>query len=199
MKSLLVCCGLLLLPCLDGLAQSSVIFANDSSTLIRLPGGEGLPTAAAGGTYRVELIYAPAGTPDEDFPYMAIRLGASVSISTAAGRFNGGGRTAPTAQPGTNGRYQVRAWDSAYGGSIEEALSTGIGGLIGASRIFDVIGGNPTTTPPGTPTPIVGHGFTGFTMCPAGDGLNCPEPSTLVLAVLGASALVLLRRSRTRE
>src|SRR2546426_3803133 len=80
---------------LSSFAQSTIIFANDGTTLLRLCTGTALP---AGNAYNVELLYAPQGTPDiafDDAAPTAIRIGPAVGIAPLPGYFNGGARTSP--------------------------------------------------------------------------------------------------------
>lgn len=186
MKKTLIICALSLAASLSSFAQSSVTFANDGSTLIRQYGST---SGVAVGGYRVEMLYAPVSVADAEFTSMAVRLGADVGISPVAGRFSGGGRTAPTTVAGSAGKYMVRAWSGAVGSSYDGNIAQG-SGFVGSSGILTITGGNPTTTPPGTPTPIVGNGFTGFEVSPV------PEPSAIALGLLGAGTLLLLRRRK---
>jgi hypothetical protein len=186
MKKTLIICALSLAASLSSFAQSSVTFANDGSTLIRQPGST---SGVAVGAYRVEMLYAPVSVADAEFTTMAIRLGSDVGISPAAGRFNGGGRTAPTTTAGSAGKYMIRAWSGAVGSSYDSVVQSG-SGFVGKSGVMTITGGNPTTTPAGTPTPIVGNGFTGFEVSPV------PEPSAIALGLLGAGTLLLLRRRK---
>jgi hypothetical protein len=140
MKTLSIYFAWSLLMIQSSVAQSSVLFANDATSLLRLPGdvtAPGLPTSASGGTYRVELLYAPVGTSNSDFSSAAFQLGGFVEIGTAPGRFNGGMRTAPI-PPGSAGRFQVRAWDSAVAATYDLQVAAGRGNL-GASSILEAI------------------------------------------------------------
>jgi len=189
MKKTLLVCALSLMAAVGSYAQSTVAFANDASSLIRLPGSATAAGVPIGSSYQVELMYAPSGTSAGEFDAIAVRLGAAVSFNPTPGRFNGGGRTAPTATPGSAGLYQVRAWETAFGSSYAAVFNGGQGNA-GKSGILTIVGGNPLTTPPGSATSLVSAGFTGFNVAPV------PEPSAIALGLVGAGALLMLRRRK---
>lgn len=86
--------------------------------------------------------------------------------------------------PGGSAFVQVKAWEGAAGSTYESALSggkkAGFGNIVGPF----VTGG--AGTPPSTPPNVTG--LTSFS-------LVIPEPSTIALALLGAGALFIRRRS----
>jgi hypothetical protein len=143
------------------------------STLINIPVGGG----------RVELLWAAVGTTD-------LNLFSSVAITgfnTVPGRFSGGAVTIPTPVPGGGAALVIRGWtgSSLTWGGINAATDQA-----GWSSIFTLAStGNPTTIPPGTPASI-NPAFTGLTVVPI------PEPSSMVLAGLGAASLLLFRRRK---
>ena len=194
MKSLFLIAMLAMVasPALQG--QGTVHFSNGDSALLRLPSGGGLPV---GNIYQVELLFAPADTPEALFDSLAFRLGGAVNISPIPGRFNGGTRTAPTSTPGAVGLFQVRAWEMHYGASYAEAVAAppinGQYALVGRSEILRVFTGDPTPqNPPSEPGNLMGAGFRGFTV------KEVPEPRGSVLAVLILiSSVVLGSRART--
>jgi hypothetical protein len=115
------------------------------------------------------------------------------------GVFNLGTRTAPTATPGGFGWFMVRAWETAFGSTYEQALQNAFNvALVGQSEPFRVDLGDPTSTPAGTPASMTAAGFRGFCVSPEGwSGVGCvPEPSMLSLGLAAASALLLLRSRR---
>src|SRR5207249_9019051 len=107
------------------------------TTVIKLPSGAGVPINA----YKVELLYAPAGTPDiafDDAAPTAIQIGAPVNVFPTPGRFNGSTRTSPsTTAGGGTARWQVRAWEAAYGSSYADVYLRNQGGNVGKSAIMD--------------------------------------------------------------
>ena len=183
---------LLLLGCSisHSYAQGTVNFANLSTSRVTRMDGT-FVTASDG--IRAELVYAPDGTSPALFDSIAIRLGMDVAVGVpVAGAFNGGTRTAPTATPGGHGLFQVRAWSGWAGPDYRSALATGNPNVwYGQSAILRVDTGDPTIVPPETPRPLTG--LTSFCVGP----FNCiPEPSTVALGMLGAAALLLVRRRR---
>ena len=84
------------------------------------------------------------------------------------------------------GWFQVKAWESLYGMTYEQAAQNPLA-LTGVSSIIAVSTGNPLVTPPGTPALLTG--ISGIT-------LNVPEPAILGLGLLGGVAMLLLRRRK---
>jgi hypothetical protein len=164
-------------------AQGTVNFANAAasvvkqwttltdSTLINVPVGGG----------RVELLWAAVGTTDLN---LFSSTGATPGF-IAPGRFSGGTITIPTTVAGSGVALVVRGWT---GSSLTWAGINPLTDQAGYSSIFTLAStGNPTTVPPGTPASI-NPAFTGLTVVPI------PEPSSMVLAGLGAASLLLFRR-----
>jgi MYXO-CTERM domain-containing protein len=171
-------------------AQGTVNFASPSGVTIT-----NLRTWAplvVGTTFSVALYYLPdQATPPTswDFDASGLALGSHAHIGPVAGVFVGGTRTAPTAPPGGSGWFQVRAWESAFGETYEQAARV-TGANFGTSNIFRVDTGDPTTIPPGTPAPLTG--LRSFI-------LYVPEPSAWALGALGFVALFFLARRRRGE
>jgi hypothetical protein len=142
------------------------------STLINVPVGAG----------RVELLWAAVGTTDLNL-FSSV---ATTPIANVAGRFAGGAQTIIGIAPGGPVALVIRGWTGA---------STTWAGITdtdqrGWSSIFTLPAtGNPNTVPPGTPRSINPE-FTGLTVVPV------PEPSSMVLAGLGAASLLLFRRRK---
>jgi len=174
-------------------AQGTVNFANI--------GGGGVTNsltgarAATGSTFVVQLYYLPdAGTPPAtDAAFMP--LGAMTAFGPTPGLFSGGIRTAPVTPPGAFAYFQVRSWETAFGTSFEEASAKGaIGGrlaLVGKSNIIRVDTSDPTLIPPENAANLVAAGLQGFVLVPV-----VPEPSVIGLGLLGAGALLMLRRRK---
>lgn len=165
-------------------AQGTVNFANAAASVVKqwttLTDPTLINVPAAGG--RVELLWAAVGTTD---------LTAFSSINATAnfiapGRFSGGTVTIPVTVAGSGAALVVRGWT---GASLTWAGITDTDQR-GYSSIFTLAAtGNPTTVPPGTPASI-NPAFTGLTVVPI------PEPSSMVLAGLGAASLLLFRRRK---
>ncbi len=97
----------------------------------------------------------------------------------ANGLFSGGARTIDGIAGGSTADLQV-------------AVSNADGSISGVSDVFTVtLGGG--GTPPAPPAAL--SGLTAFTVAGGGGGVDpIPEPSTIVLALLGGAALLLRRR-----
>lgn len=87
---------------------------------------------------------------------------------------------------GSTGFFQVKAWETAFGATYDEAVAVG---RTGESNVFSMA---VTTDVAGQPLPfasnLVQGGLESFSV------EVVPEPSTIVLGVLGAAALLLRRR-----
>lgn len=190
---------LLLINCLASHihAQGTVSFANNTSTRVFLPGGTTACPTNAG--YRAELVYAPDGTALDLFDAVALRLGADTPVGfPAPGFFFGGARTAPTTTPGGFGLFQVRVWNPSHAPDWRTAAFNNF--CVGTSAIMRIDTGDPTTTPPGVPAPLVGNGLTAITLGHLGwPPCIIPEPSLLALCGLCVSALCLRRLIRRGE
>jgi hypothetical protein len=86
---------------------------------------------------------------------------------------------------------QVRVWDTEVASNYETAIATGTG--FGASNI---IGVKPTVTPD-LPATLVGLQSFSFAL-PIGGNSCVPEPSIVLLAVLGSVPFLLRRQSNRR-
>ena len=84
---------------------------------------------------------------------------------------------------------EVRAWDSRLGATYEEVAALGMGGY-GESPLFYAQGTSPYY-PPEDPAPLIG--LQSFSLRPV------PEPSTLVLAAMGALGLWWAGRKQRRR
>lgn len=188
-------------------AQGTVNFSNiGGQSLFNTMTGA---NAASGTTFTVQLyhlVFAPGadststftnGDPRVVFPTTDAQfssLGAKVNLA-APGFFVGGNRTAPVTPIGAFGYFQVRAWETAYGTSYEAAAAAGaVGGrtaLLGKSNIVRVDTGDPTTIPPGTAGSLVNNGLSRIDLM-----IIVPEPSVIGLGLIGAGALLMLRRRK---
>jgi hypothetical protein len=187
MKKLLITAAAVLAT-LNMYAQGTVNFGNGSASRIFVDAVGGTAASAALG-YAAALYYAPDGTTDES---AFIQLGGAATTFTG-GIVAGGTRTAPTATPGGFGMFQIRAWTTAYANSYEAALlAPRTDGLnkAGKGNIVRIDTANPLATP--SPEPAVPlTGLTAFAVTPI-----VPEPSAIALGILGAGALLLLRRRK---
>ena len=168
-------------------AQGTINFSNTSASQVRCYDLETrILNAAPAGAYTVGLWWAPAGTFDySQFEFVA---GSATIIGPTDGRFNGGTKTVNGIPPGAAVSVQVRAWETAAG-SYDAAI--GSGRWFGMSQVFTVDTGDPTTVPPGTEGSLDVPEFIGVF-------ITCPEPSTVVLGILGLAACLAFKR-RSRE
>ena len=166
--------------------RNSAGLANSGNRIYVGTYGGGSANYAAGGLYSVGLYYAADGVTDESM-FTLVGTGAPV---LAGGIFQGGSRTVDTATPGGPAMFQLRGWSTALGSSYEQVRSSGQGS-VGKSGIFRAASlKDPNVTPKPTPDPITNYGIVGFALTPV------PEPSAVVLGILGAGALLLLRRRK---
>ena len=182
MKKLLLISAFAVVTTLSSYGQGSVTFANTSATRVWFQQVAGGSTTymPVGSAYTAELVFATDGS-TTDFAQRASRLGATTTFGPVAGLFSGGGRTATAISPaGGFGLFQVRVWDTATGGDA----------YYGESGILRVDTGDTTSTPPGTAGSLVGAGLTSFVVTVV------PEPSVIGLGILGAGALLMLRRRK---
>lgn len=160
--------------------QGTVGFYNSNTSLVYYVTASGtnalVPTNSQ---FRAELMFAPDGTPAEGFSSVAVRLGAAIPFGGGLNRpglFNGGTRTAVNMPPGGFGLFQVRVWDTNYGASWAEAAVVPPC-MVGASAILRVDTGDPTTTPPGIPTPLPSAGLASFTVGAQGCPVTFTDPN----------------------
>jgi len=174
-------------------AQGTVNFSNI--------GGGGITNSLTsarvivGSTFMVQLYYSPdsASAPADD---LLMPLAGVGTIGPIPGIYSAGVRTAPVTPAGASAWFQVRAWEAAFGTSYEAALanSQSVGGrlaLVGKSNTFKVNTSDPTLIPPENAANLIAAGLQGFLITPV-----IPEPSVIGLGLLGAGALLLLRRRK---
>jgi hypothetical protein len=155
--------------------QGTIVFANGTGDVISYNGAP----ATSANSVKVQFWYAPVGTTDVNL-FQAISAIVNVG-APLPGRFSGGTQTVPGITPGGSVAAIVRSFTGADWGT-----ATGRG----ASGIFTVDTGDPTTTPAGTPTSTAGL-FGPINVTP-----TIPEPSSMALAGLGAASLLLFRRRK---
>jgi hypothetical protein len=159
---------------------------NSERVWIGAVGTENGGTLAPVGTqYNVALYYDPLVTGGAtDAGYVQIGAAAPIGqLGVNPGIFSGGTRTIPVGSGGVV-NFQVRGWNTSFGTSYETA-----GGQVGKSTIFRMdtaVGLETAMGVRGTGTFTTG--WTGFAIV--------PEPSAIALGLIGASALLLLRRRK---
>jgi hypothetical protein len=147
--------------------------------------GEGL--LASGTAYQTALFWGPAGITDMN---AMVQVGGNVSFLTgaAAGTFFGSGRTITYTSPQANGAVvalQSRTWQVQSG-----VTGWGNATFKGFGPIFEMDLKDPTLATEPTPTISQAAGWRGYALSLS----PCPEPSTIALGLLGAGALLILRR-----
>jgi hypothetical protein len=195
-KLLLTAAAILAALNMYGQGQGSVTFTSAGATGNKLIRDEN--NAPAGSAYSTALYWGPVnsdpnGTVLTDDRNL-IQIGASTPfLASAPGTYFGGGRTITTPGSTANGpvlTFQVRAWKTSTGSSYETA------GLTGKGQMFTLKTKDPTdplTTAPNiwNAAPDVNRnspGYLGFQIV--------PEPSVIALGLLGAGALLMLRRRK---
>jgi len=177
------------------MAQGTLVFINSSTTLVRYESSTGVSNVLAN-TGFVEFLYAPVGTPgpassgDLNPAGWSVLAGTTKNISPA-GRFNAGTFTVqPLAPAGGVIAGLVRGWTGAFL-NYQEAVAGGA--YVGYSSVFTVDTGDPSSVPPGAAGSIFNSTATPF----AGMTLTAvPEPTSMVLAGLGAASLLIFRRRK---
>lgn len=166
-----------------GVTSTSRVYVNDTGVV-----GDGQLASGAG--FQTALYWGSAGTTDDRD---LVQIGASTAFLTggAAGTFFGSGRTI-TGLP-VNGAVvtvQSRAWLVQPGVTDYASAAARPDGQAGKGPAFDMKLRDPSN--PLEPTPTIGLqlGWRGYSITPV------PEPSVIGLGLLGAGALLLLRRRK---
>jgi hypothetical protein len=155
----------ILLNVVDGAGGGTVDFKNLSPDMGMVYDVDGV-TGLVGPAYSVQLY---AGLTTEGLQ----PVGAPTGFLSVPGRFSGGVRVVATVPPEQTGWFQVRAWESAYGRSYEEARAAG--GKNGVSGLFQVKTANPNAAPPSPPARL--SGMPSFALAPGGP-ITPPEITT---------------------
>jgi len=185
--------ALLVIATASAFAQGSVNFRNDvlpASALVYLGSVGGTPVEGA--NYFVQLYFGAPNTTDENtltalttaaskFRAAGVSPGQwSGATRTLPGYFNNGLATDPKAVS-----LQVRVWDSTLGTDYGTAFKAQNGLFTGKSTIFQY--SIPDSTQVNAPSAFYMTGLGAFSVA-------VPEPSVIVLGLLGASALLFRRR-----
>jgi hypothetical protein len=160
MKQMILFAACLLIGGPRLLGQGSLIFCNNSSTLV----GNSVtsqPVTTTDGVKAV-LYWSPVGTSN------FVQIGPVTTVGTPlAGLFAAGTRlTGATTSGGATGQFQVRAWGGGYA-SYELAVQAGTGVLLGQSAVLQISTGNPTSVPPTPAASLLSGGLQSFTVTPA--------------------------------
>jgi hypothetical protein len=203
MKKLLLTAAAILAT-LNMYGQSGIVnFANTGSATpggriwVNTTGQVGDGTAAAGTAYKVALYW---GNPVDDAtaaPEAGLSQIGAASGFINGGLFSGGLRTvSPTRANGSIVTVQAKAWATIAGvpDTYEAVHALGLAGdpraMTGKGNPFNMVTKDPTQ-PLATPPQISAQpGWAGFAISPV------PEPSVIGLGLLGAGALLMLRRRK---
>jgi hypothetical protein len=140
-------------------------------------------------TFMAALYWAESGVSD---PSMFMEVPGSTKSFVGAGFLLGTVVTAPTSAAGADANFQIRAWESAFGASFEEAQAGG--GQWGMGGIIPSPTKDPANTAQTAPSLVAAANAAGV---PLGFQLQVvPEPSVIALGLLGAGALLVLRRRK---
>jgi hypothetical protein len=160
----------------NGAAWTIALYAStSSSTPVTLQTSNEVASSTfytTGGTGKANVLETPA-------------LGGGAGY---AGSWTGGGSAIALPGATTSAQIQLAAWYSGGGvTSYSGAVSAGV--PVGASEIGMLSGLGGSGSPPATPPDLAGIGITSFSLT------TIPEPSTITLGVIGASAFLMrLRR-----
>jgi hypothetical protein len=201
MKKLLIL-TVLLSATVASFGQGIINWANTSGTLISVDSDGPGPAAAApmavragaSTTFNFGLFLAPGGTAaptglnDPNWQLVTAYALNSTAAAGAGRMLNPGLATSATYAPGTSVSFIVRSWQSVSGSADWAAVQNELL-FVGTSGVGSaILGGGALPTPSAFGS---GAGFIGgFTVNPV------PEPSSMVLAGLGAASLLLFRRRK---
>jgi hypothetical protein len=191
MKKLLIV-GLLIVASASAFAQGTVNFNNngllagnpDSIKVFYGAQSANQPMTLAFGTYVAQLYYGAPGAPESALT--AVTTAPSnfrASTTTLPGTWSGGTRTLTGFAELAPVALQVRVWNTADGSDYAAALAKNGGNFVGKSTIF-------AYTVPAAGSPPAAYLMTGF----QGFSVAVPEPSVIVLGILGAGVFLLRRR-----
>lgn len=163
----------------NGKIWKDTVPASTTQTAGRVVGADGMVG---------QLYWSPVGMDN----FQAFDVSKPVG-TTSAGNILGGTVALPGQAAGTMVQMQLRVWETAYGATFEAASTAGAMGnrfaYLGTGSTFTVgLGGGGTTIP----VPSIATLFQPFAVTAA----PVPEPSVVALGLVGAGALLLLRRRK---
>jgi hypothetical protein len=190
MKKLITIGASVLLVNLSALAQGTILLSNigPGLTTAGVKDPNGVLVAAGSSQYTIELLAGTSASTVAAFP-------TAVTTTTWVGNGWFGVGDAEKVLPGFAGGslpfFQLRAWKNTGGvNSYAAALAAGAAYIPFPAAAWQLTGGglgNPGANPPVPAGQLFGMP-SGLQLVPV------PEPSTIVLGVLGAAALLLRRR-----
>ena len=198
MKKLLFVAALMATT-LGAMAQGTLTFKNSSPVNAPIFDVDGV-TKLVGTTFQAQLYWKAAGAAASTFAVVKDSANTAdgavlpfrdvVSTSPAAGYWNPGADAVRNVGTIGNVDLQVRVWNQVDGATFAVA-STKAGAKIGSFDLLAFKPGDSTSSPPATPTDMVGFAGGKLTVVAA-----VPEPSTIALGLIGAGALLLRRRNK---
>jgi hypothetical protein len=199
--------ALALLPGIGLQAQTNtILFQNDATSLISnaFTGTLVKTNANFNEFIRAQLYYAPDGTTDEA---AFVSVGTPALVGVTPGRYNGGNKIILGAAPGSPIMIQVRAYESAYGATYEqaEAAPAGANGrraLVGKSAIARVtLGGGSSSRAVGPFAVNVAGGGPFFTVndIVAAEGSNGLFNATFTISLVQAQEQAVSVNYETRD
>jgi hypothetical protein len=189
MKKTLLVLGMSMIVSANIFAQGQVTMGNTASSLVRLdslagPAVTATTTPSGGVTFELYAATTTAGVTNSSVAPLSTPLTALVNASVA-GRIVSATTAVNALTAGQLYTFQIFAWQTSFG-SYVNAQNTG--GYFGASYRFNAAA-SADGAPPATSTllaPLMQPFFL----------TAVPEPSTMVLAGLGAASLLLFRRRK---
>jgi len=186
-------------------AQGTIDFHNPNTFPLRVQdaGGNTFTVGAAGSplggaSVRVGLFVGPNGsTSMSQMSMVGLATNSASAVPLFVGTFNGGNPyTITPSTPNAQVAFMFAAWSittgsMTYAGAYDPAINVGLQGYAGTSTIGQGYTLANFGVPASLPAATFGSGpgqVSGFTLTPV------PEPSTIVLGILGAAALLLRRR-----
>jgi hypothetical protein len=170
------------------LGQGRITFSNGGAANLVTNGATGQPVQI-GSTFQAAVYFAPDGVVEEA---QFVQLGPSAGFYMP-GLFAGGTREVPGVDQGAYAMFQVRAWESAFGATYEEAVSNpnpqggrlALAGKTGIMRVQPGWDTRPSAS-------LVGNNVEAVVGAPLSAGFILtvvPEPATTLLCLIGMAGL----------
>jgi hypothetical protein len=195
MKKLIAIVAGVLLVSLSALAQGTILLSNFGAgfTGSGVKDASGTLIAAGSSQYTIELL---AGTTATSLTPFTTAITTTTWVGNGWFGVGDAQKVLPNFLPGSFPFFQLRAWNNT-GGITDYAAALAAGKAYEPSTAFQLIAGgglsglgNPGVSPPVPAGPLfgmpAGYQFTPVTVI--------PEPSTILLGILGAAALLLRPR-----
>lgn len=204
MKKILTLAVLVGATAVSSFGQGTLLWNNTSGTLVSLDGSSAPARVSPATTLNFGIFIAPIGTAapaaglaglsDPNWQF-AGAYGLNSTAVSGVGRMQNPGQAAIAGfTAGTSVNFIIRAWQVGAGGvAAEWATARNSLSYVGTSSLgFLVLGGGaiPDSSAWGTTSSATVQQVGGFNVVPV------PEPSSMVLAGLGAASLLLFRRRK---